>query len=103
MGYDLNLILFLQAYDLDLYGDKYVLIMPGWMLEVPKLWHEGSAPCDIWKVIAVLDTSFYIHAIRSTDHFEDVNYNGIVSTYSLSNFEIRRDVTRGTIKRACSL
>ena len=31
------------------------------------------------NVVFVLDTSFYVHAIRTIDDFRNIDYNGIVS------------------------
>ena len=69
----------IQAFEYELYGAKYAFIFPGWQLEVSKLWHQESAPCDIHNLVSVLDRTFYVHSIRKVDNFRNIDYNGIVS------------------------
>ncbi|XP_072037294.1 gamma-aminobutyric acid type B receptor subunit 1-like [Amphiura filiformis] len=69
-----------KAYEYGMYGQKYVLILPGWHLEDYALWHDWTAPCGIQTALQVLQYSFYTHAIRIIHDLEDISYNGIKHT-----------------------
>ena len=62
-----------------MYGDKYVLMLPGWSLEVNELWHDVPAPCGTDIAVKVLENSLYTQTIRVADDVDSISYNGVVS------------------------
>ena len=76
----------MQAYEYELYGPKYVTILPGGVIEDPYPWPGDAAPCDKMNVQEPLRNAFYVNPIRIADDVTKIDFNGVVHFISSSFF-----------------